>query len=190
MKELIQKADKFGPEVIELLNAIIKNQGQMSEAGKEATNKILEAINNNTEVAKGTNVLVAEILANLQKLGDKADKIIEAIAAISTGESVDLSKIEALLEDLLAQEKANGEILASADAKVSLVLVVLEGIKNSIIDGNKVLADKIQEVIDNLPEGCECDVKLQEIIELLQKILKESNDESIKDFEDLENMFK
>ena len=189
LKELIQRADKFGPEVVELLNAIIKNQGQLSEAGKDATNKILEAINNNTEVAKGTNVLVAEILANLHKLGDKADSIIEAIAEIGTGENVDLSKIEAMLADLLAQEKANGEVLKSADAKASLILVTLEGIKNAVINGNKALADKIQEVIDNMPENCQCDVELKIIIELLQNILN-GNDESIKDLEDLENMFK
>ena len=189
LKELIQRADKFGPEVVELLNAIIKNQGQLSEAGKDATNKILEAINKNTEVAKGTNVLVAEILANLHKLGDKADSIIEAIAEIGTGENVDLSKIEAMLADLLAQEKANGEVLKSADAKASLILVTLEGIKNAVINGNNALADKIQEVIDNMPENCQCDVELKIIIELLQNILN-GNDESIKDLEDLENMFK
>ena len=192
LKEILAKSDKLGEEQIRLLNVIIKNQEKLSAQGKDSTNKILEAINNNTEVAKGTHVLVAEILGKMDKLGNKADKIIDAIANISVGEKVDLSTIESMLADILAQEKANGDLLTSADAKASLVLVSLEGIKNAIKDGNKAIIDKIQEVIDNMPESCKCDAKLDEIIKQLQKIIDNArNDESIEgDLGDLEDMFK
>ena len=127
----------------------------------------------------------------MDKLGDKADQIIDAIANISTGGNVDLSKVESMLADILAQEKTNGDILTSADAKAALVLVSLNGIKNAIQDGDKATQDKIQEVIDNMPESCKCDAKLEVIIEKLQKIIDNGkNDESIKgELEDLEDMF-
>ena len=191
LKEILAKSDKLGEEQIRLLNVIIKNQEKLSAQGKESTNKILEAINNNTNVAKGTHVLVAEILGKMDKLGDKADKIIDAIANISTGGNVDLSTIEKMLADILAQEKANGEILSSADAKASLVLITLEGLKKAIQDGDQAILDKIQEVIDNMPESCKCDAKLDEVIKFLQKIIDNAkNDESIKgDLGDLEDMF-
>lgn len=191
LKELLAKSDKLGAEQIALLKAIIANQEKLQAQGKDATNKLLEAINKNTEVAKGTHVLVAEILSKIDKLGNKADEIIEAIANISTGENVDLSTIEKMLADILAQEKANGEILSSADAKASLVLITLEGLKKAIQDGDQAILDKIQEVIDNMPESCECDAKLDEIIKLLQKIIDNAkNDESIKgDLGDLDDMF-
>ena len=193
LKELIERADKFGPEIIDLLNKIVNNQDKLGKDGKEATNKILEAINKNTEVAKGTYNLVAKLLANVDKLGDKGDAILKAIADISTGENVDLSKIEAMLADLLAQEKANGEVLESADAKASLTLVVLEGIKKAIKDGDEATLAKLQEVIDKMPENCKCDADLKVIIEKLQNILDklaQGNNEGVEgDLNDLEKEF-
>lgn len=191
LKEILAKSDDLGKEQLALLQVIVKNQEKLQAQGKDATNKILEAINNNTEVAKGTHVLVAEILNKMDKLGAKGDEIIDAIANISVGDNVDLSTIESMLADILAQEKANGDLLSSSDAKLSLVLVSLEGIKNAIKDGDQATCEMIQKVIDNMPESCKCDAKLEVIINKLQEIIDNTkNDESIKgDISDLEDMF-
>mgnify|MGYP001069192310 CR=1 FL=1 len=138
--------------------------------------------------------LLSELLSKIDKLGDKADSILDAIGNISLDVNVDLSAIEKMLADILAQSQANGDVLTSIESKLNLVAITLEGIKTQIeINGgdNKAILKKLDEILAKIPEKCNCDKDLKVIIEILKKIAVEvgkgNNHEGILD--DLEDLF-
>lgn len=138
--------------------------------------------------------LLSELLSKVDKLGDKADSILEAIGKISLDGSIDLSTIEKMLADLLAQSKANGDVLTSIDSKLNLIAITLEGIKTQLEVNeadNKAILAKLDEILAKIPEGCKCDKDIKVVIEILKKIAEEvgkgNNHEGILD--DLEDLF-
>ncbi len=138
--------------------------------------------------------LLAELVSKVDKLGDKADAILDAIGNISLDVNVDLSTIERMLADILDQSKVNGDVLTSIESKLNLVAITLEGIKTQIeINGgdNKAILDKLDEILAKIPDKCNCDKDLKIIIEILKKIAEEvgkgNNHEGILD--DLEDLF-
>ncbi len=138
--------------------------------------------------------LLSELLSKIDKLGSKADAILDAIGNISLDVNVDLSTIEKMLADILAQSKANGDVLTSIESKLNLVAITLEGIKTQIeVQGgdNKAILAKLDQILAKIPDKCNCDVKLQVIIEKLDNIIEEikkgNKHEGILD--DLEDMF-
>ena len=192
--DIIVNAITTGDESI--VNAI---EG-LGDKGKTALKGVIEAINKNTEVAKGSYDVLVAILGKLDKLGDKADAIIVAISNIATGKEVDLSTIEQLLADIKAQEEANGgkidkgnSLLTEIRDKLNFVGTIIEGIKTDIQDNHKDLMAKFPDLIERLdkilakiPDGCNCgDVDLTVIIDkldLLIKVIKEGgNHEGILD---------
>lgn len=138
--------------------------------------------------------LLSELLSKVDKLGNKADSILDAIGNISLDANVDLSTIEKMLADILAQSKANGDVLTSIDGKMNLVAITLEGIKSQLEEmggDHKAIIARLDAILAKIPEGCKCDASLTVIIEKLDKIIQEikngNNHEGILD--DLENMF-
>lgn len=138
--------------------------------------------------------LMSELLSKVGNLGDKADSILDAIGNISLDVNVDLSTIEKMLDDILAQSKANGDILTSIEAKQNLIAITLEGIKAQLEVNeadNKAILKKLDEILAKIPEKCNCDKNLSIIIEILKKIAEEvgkgNNHEGILD--DLEDLF-
>lgn len=163
-----------------LLHAILESIQNLSDNEKASLDKILDAINKNSEIAQGTQELVKELLGKVDKLGDKADKIIETIANIGVGEKVDLSKIEAMLADLLAQEKANGQIFNNLDSKLGLIEVTLEALKKHEMANDPEVLKKLQEILDKIPAGCDCThetLDISVIVDKLQQIIDKMGDD-------------
>ncbi len=138
--------------------------------------------------------LMSELLSKVDKLGDKSDLILDAIENISLDGNFDLSEIEAMLQALLEQSKANGDVLTSIDGKMNLIAITLEGIKTEIerLGGdNKAILARLDAILAKIPGECKCDKELKVIIEVLNKIVeeveKDNKHEGILD--DLEDMF-
>ena len=179
LQEAIKYNEALDGKTHALLLAILENIQGLGDSGKAALDKILDAINKNSEIAQGTQDLVKELLGKVDKLGDKADKIIETIANIGVGEKVDLSKIESMLADLLAQEKANGQIFNNLDAKLALIEVSLEALKKHEMANDPAVLKKLQEILDKIPAGCDCtheSLDITVIIEKLQEIIDKMDD--------------
>jgi hypothetical protein len=153
--------------------AILDKLDSLDNSQQASLNKILQAIQDNTKVAKGTQSLVQKILENLGKLGNKADAILDAISKISVGDKVDLSAIEQMLADLLDQTKKNGEVLTDIDSKLSLVSVTLTGLANQIGSGHEAILAKLNEILAKIPDGCKCtNVDLTVIINKLDQLIE------------------
>lgn len=199
---ILRKIDKLDQNAQRGLGILIHQMAQNNAISAAMLNKLntiiakLDYANKNDRIFYNQAIaLMSELLGKVDALGGKSDAILDAIANITLNSDVDLSKIEKMLADLLAQEKANGNVLTSIDGKMNFIAVTLEGIKTAVEqlggDNKKILA-KLDEILKKIPEGCKCDASLQVIIEKLDKIVEEikkgNNHEGILD--DLDNMFK
>ena len=91
-------------------------------------NKILEAINN-IKTGDGANIeaLLEKILA---KMDGNTNDIIKAISNIKvTGGAVDLSSVEAMLQELIKISKKNGDKLSSIDSRLDVLNVTTKAIE-------------------------------------------------------------
>ena len=177
VEKFMQNEQTMDAKDQELMMTIIEKMDKLGNAGQEALLKLLEAIDRNTKVAEGTQILVKELLEKADKLGVKADKIIETLANMSTGGNVDLSEIETMLADILAQQKANGNILTSQEAKLALIEVTLQAFMKQEAANDAAVQKKLQEILDKIPAGCNCgNVDLTVIINKLDKIIENMKD--------------
>ncbi len=135
-------------EVKALIAAMNKNIEKFGEEGKTFANKLFnylgaigfEMNRNFTAVLNAINSgnkISAELKALIEKAIEKQDSnskaIIEAIGNIKVeGGKVDLSSIEAMLKDLLAQSKKNGNTLSSIDGKLNVIQITQQGIADKI----------------------------------------------------------
>lgn len=198
LTDILNNMKNFNADMKDFAAMVCTKFNELTESGKANTKAILDAINNNTEVAKGTYCVATEILNNLGKLGDKADSILDAIKGIAVGggEPVDLSTIEKMLADILAQSKANGDVLTSIDSKLNFVALTLEGLKDQIGEGNEKLLAKLDQILAKIPEGCHCQtIDLSEIIAKLEIIITEiktnpdkPNEGILDDLDNLDNL--
>ena len=196
IKDLINKFNEFDKNIQQTLAVIIEKMDKLGENGKAALEELLKAIKENTTVAKGTYELVKALLDKVDKLGAKADTIIEVIGIIGTGQNVDLSKIEEMLAALLEQEKANQKIFNDINSKLNLISVTLQGFAAQVDASNSKVLEKLQEILDKIPGGCTCTHETLDItvlIEKLDKIIEEikkdpKNEGILGDLGELENM--
>lgn len=169
------KLDEHG----DLLNLISTKLSTLQKDDKEALEKILIAITTNTEVAKGTQGLVEEILAKLDRIGKDSSAILEIVSKIASNEPVDLSTIQDMLAKILAATQRNGTVLDSIEDKLNFVGVALEGIKDQIGEGNEKVLAKLQEILDKIPDGCNCQaLDLTVVINKLNEIIAKMEDSS------------
>ena len=166
-----QNAD-FDTKTHELLSTIIDKLDSLDKKGQDGVGKIIDAINSNTEVAKGTQGLVKELLKKTDKIGADTGAILEVVGKIAAKEPVDLTAIQDMLAKILKATTKNGDVLNSIDEKLNFVGVALEGIKNQIGEGNEKILGKLQEILNKIPDGCKCkDVDLSVVIEKLDEII-------------------
>ena len=137
---------------------------------------------------------MAELISKVDQLGGKADSILDAIGNISLDVNVDLSTIERMLADILAQSKANGNVLTSIEGKMNLLAITLEGIKTQLEVNeadNKAILAKLDQILAKIPEKCNCNANLEVIIGKLDKIIENlkngNNHEGVLD--DLDDLF-
>lgn len=148
----IDNQDKMAADNLEFYNTLLAKLDGMKGDQAEAFESLLEAIKENTEVAKGTFEVANKILAALSKLGDKADEAINVLKNLSTGGDCNFKP-----EDMKA-----------------FIEAVVKGLKDTYTAGNEKLLAKLDEILNKIPEGCKCDhsellAKLEIIITKMEK---------------------
>ena len=98
---------------------------------------ILNAINNGGKGTEKIEALLEKVLEkqdqNMNKIDTNCKAIIEAMSNIKVdGGKIDLSSIEAMLKDLLAQSKKNGNTLSSIDGKLNVIQITQQAILDKI----------------------------------------------------------
>ncbi len=205
-------------EIKALIAAMNKNIEQNGEAAKDNTDKILNyiaavgyemnrnftailnAINNGGKGTEKIEALLEKVLEkqdqNMNKIDTNCKAIIEAMSNIKVdGGKIDLSSIEAMLKDLLAQSKKNGNTLSSIDGKLNVIQIIQQAILDKINaeahkgDQRYERADAFMtEVLDKLGNqsgaGKYDDTKLLEALKGLSNLIDNKTDkllEAIKD---------
>lgn len=205
-------------EIKALIAAMNKNIEQNGEAAKDNTDKILNyiaavgyemnrnftailnAINNGGKGTEKIEALLEKVLEkqdqNMNKIDTNCKAIIEAMSNIKVdGGKIDLSSIEAMLKDLLAQSKKNGNTLSSIDGKLNVIQITEQAILDKINaeahkgDQRYERADAFMtEVLDKLGNqsgaGKYDDTKLLEALKGLSNLIDNKTDkllDAIKD---------
>ena len=205
-------------EIKALIAAMNKNIEQNGEAAKDNTDKILNyiaavgydmnrnftailnAINNGGKGTEKIEALLEKVLEkqdqNMNKIDTNCKAIIEAMGNIKVdGGKIDLSSIEAMLKDLLAQSKKNGNTLSSIDGKLNVIQITQQAILDKINaeahkgDQRYERADAFMtEVLDKLGNqsgaGKYDDTKLLEALKGLSNLIDNKTDkllDAIKD---------
>ena len=205
-------------EIKALIAAMNKNIEQNGEAAKDNTDKILNyiaavgfemnrnftailnAINNGGKGTEKIEALLEKVLEkqdqNMNKIDTNCKAIIEAMGNIKVdGGKIDLSSIEAMLRDLLAQSKKNGNTLSSIDGKLNVIQITQQAILDKINaeahkgDQRYERADAFMtEVLDKLGNqsgaGKYDDTKLLEALKGLSNLIDNKTDkllDAIKD---------
>ena len=146
--EEVQTGNAKLDDITLLLNAINQQVKQNGEDGKKLGNDILNYLaaigydmsKNFAAVLNAINTGnkgAEEIKALLEKVLEKQDAnskaIIEAMGNIKIdGGKIDLSSIEAMLRELLAQSKKNGNTLSSIDGKLDVIQITEQAILDKI----------------------------------------------------------
>ncbi|MCQ2754783.1 MAG: hypothetical protein MJ231_07020 [bacterium] len=158
------------------------------------------------EIAEKTGMDVADIKAYLKDLKidvsvDEIDlsEVINAINSLKKGNDdfaaklmamldANFKDIEAILKDIKQQEKENGDILASQDAKLSLISAALEAFRAEVATYDAASLAKLDEILQTIKDK-KCDCKGSEIVAKLEIIIKKINNHEgvIEDLEDLFN---
>ena len=205
-------------EIKALIAAMNKNIEQNGEAAKDNTDKILNyiaavgfemnrnftailnAINNGGKGTEKIEALLEKVLEkqdqNMNKIDTNCKAIIEAMSNIKVdGGKIDLSSIEAMLKDLLAQSKKNGNTLSSIDGKLNVIQITQQAILDKINaeahkgDQRYERADAFMtEVLDKLGKQSDAgkydDTKLLEALKGLSNLIDNKTDkllDAIKD---------
>lgn len=191
LNQVLAKLDKIDAHQANFFAQVLAKFDKLNAGQQANLDKILDAINANTTVAKGTYELVAKLLDKVDKLGGKADEIIEVIANLSVGGNVDLSKIESMLEAILAQNKANGDTLLDIDSKIGVLALTVQGWMNQISDDNDEIKKLLKQILDKIPEGCHCEpADLTVIIKILEEIRDKDGNKHEGILDDLDELFK
>ena len=193
-----------------LIAAMNKNIEQNGEAAKDNIDKILNyiaavgydmnrnftailnAINNGGKGTEKIEALLEKVLEkqdqNMNKIDTNCKAIIEEMSNIKVdGGKIDLSSIEAMLKDLLAQSKKNGNTLSSIDGKLNVIQITQQAILDKINaeahkgDQRYERADAFMtEVLDKLGKQSDADkyddTKLLEALKGLSNLIDNKTD--------------
>ena len=166
----IDNQDKMAADNLAFYNALLEKLDGMKGDNAQAFKDLLDAIKENTEVAKGTFTVANKILAAMDKLGDKADEAINVLKNLSSG----------------------GECNFKPEDMKAFIEAIVQGLKDTYNAGNKKLLDKLNEILDKIPEGCKCDhsellAKLEIIITKMETPESDNNTHEgiIGDLEDI-----
>ena len=118
-------------------NQIINYLGKLGTDMNKDFTAILNAINKGNAGTDKLQDLLEKVLEkqdqNMNKIDTNCKAIIEAMGNIKVdGGKIDLSSIEAMLKDLLAQSKKNGNTLSSIDGKLDVIQLTQQAILDKI----------------------------------------------------------
>lgn len=161
------KLDQMNEDEKAFFNAVLAEINKLNESGQLNTEKLLEAINKNTDVSEGTYDVAQKILAAIGGLNDKGDKALEILGNLSTGDTnVDMEDYKAF------------------------ITATVQGIIDTYEGGNEKVLAELQAIKDKIPNGCKCDpaeilIKLEQIIEGLEQPDNGTHEGIVGDFGDL-----
>ena len=181
-------------------NQIINYLGKLDIDMNKDFTAILNAINKGNAGTDKLQDLLEKVLEkqdqNMNKIDTNCKAIIEAMGNIKVdGGKIDLSSIEAMLKDLLAQSKKNGNTLSSIDGKLDVIQITEQAILDKINaeahkgDQRYERADAFMtEVLDKLGKQSDAgkydDTKLLEALKGLSNLIDNKTDkllDAIKD---------
>ena len=181
-------------------NQIINYLGKLGTDMNKDFTAILNAINKGNAGTDKLQDLLEKVLEkqdqNMNKIDTNCKAIIEAMGNIKVdGGKIDLSSIEAMLKDLLAQSKKNGNTLSSIDGKLNVIQITQQAILDKINaeahkgDQRYERADAFMtEVLDKLGKQSDAgkydDTKLLEALKGLSNLIDNKTDkllDAIKD---------
>lgn len=197
LDKIDENQSKFFAVVVAKFDKLNASQQANLEKFLDAIASNTSAINKNTTVAKATYELVAKLLDKVDELKNNSnvnvDAILEAIANISTGENVDLTTVETLLQQLLQSSEMNNKVLTDIKSKLDAVAVALNGIKLALGEGHEKILQKLEEILNKIPNGCKCDISeiLVKLDILIKSIQENPNDDNKHEgiLDDLEDLF-
>lgn len=138
-KQVKQNGDdgkKLGNDILNYLGAIGFEMNRNFTA-------VLDAINSGNKGTEQIKDLLEKVLEkqdqNMDKIDTNCKAIIEAMGNIKVdGGKIDLSSIESMLKELLAQSKKNGNTLSSIDGKLDVIQITQQAILDKInAEGHK-----------------------------------------------------
>lgn len=157
MQELTKLVSDHNKDSKDLGNKVLQYIAALGFDMNKNFTAILNAINDGNKGTESLKALLEKVLDNQNK--NTAD-IIKAIGNIKLdGSQIDLSSIEAMMKDLLAQAKKNGNILTNIDAK---------------LDAIKMTGDAILAKID--AESQKGDERYEKTYNLMQQIFNKLGD--------------
>lgn len=123
---------------------------------------------------------LAEILAAIQAGNVQLDNIATLIQNLDLGTDVNLDVIESLLEQILAQEQQNGNVLNNIEQNQTLIINTINSLRAQITQIQQQFNDFANEnlnyllqILNRIPTdiaGCNCDCEM--IIQLLELIVE------------------
>lgn len=147
MQELTKLVSDHNKDSKDLGNKVLQYIAALGFDMNKNFTAILNAINDGNKGTESLKELLEKVLDNQNK--NTAD-IIEAIGNIKLdGSQIDLSSIEAMMKDLLAQAKKNGNILTNIDAKLDAIKMTGDAILAKI-DAESQKGDERYEKTYNL----------------------------------------
>lgn len=147
MQELTKLVSDHNKDSKDLGNKVLQYIAALGFDMNKNFTAILNAINDGNKGTESLKALLEKVLDNQNK--NTAD-IIEAIGNIKLdGSQIDLSSIEAMMKDLLAQAKKNGNILTNIDAKLDAIKMTGDAILAKI-DAESQKGDERYEKTYNL----------------------------------------
>jgi len=164
---VLAKMDKMDADQQAFAESVLAQFTKLSDGQKANAMELIEAIKENTDVAKGTYIVATKIYEGMGSLGEKADNAINVLKNLSFGgtdfDAEDMKAfITATVEGMMATFKLQHD----------------KAIKNG--DANtKAILDKLQEILDKMPEGCKCEPS--EILAKLEVIIKNMEKSTIDD---------
>ena len=185
VKQNGEDGKKLGNEILNYLGAVGFEMNRNFTA-------ILNAINKGNAGTDKLQDLLEKVLEkqdqNMNKIDTNCKAIIEAMGNIKVdGGKIDLSSIEAMLKDLLAQSKKNGNTLSSIDGKLNVIQITQQAILDKINaeahkgDQRYERADAFMtEVLDKLGKQSDAgkydDTKLLEALKGLSNLIDNKTD--------------
>ena len=147
MQELTKLVSDHNKDSKDLGNKVLQYIAALGFDMNKNFTAILNAINDGNKGTESLKALLEKVLDNQNK--NTAD-IIEAIGNIKLdGSQIDLSSIEAMMKELLAQAKKNGNILTNIDAKLDAIKMTGDAILAKI-DAESQKGDERYEKTYNL----------------------------------------
>lgn len=184
VEKLGKDGDKLGKEILNYIAAVGFEMNRNFSA-------ILDAINKGAKGSDGIRALLEKVL---EKQDNNTKAIIEAMGNIKVdGGNIDLSSIKAMLDELLAQSKKNGNTLSSIDGKLDVIRITQQAILDKInLEGHK--GDErytetnalMKEILDKVGEqnGSYNDGELLKILNKLSELVNTKLDDILKAIKD------